>query len=206
MAVPWQRHDASSMATDSVAVRAQSLVVAIERNTMSATTTTTEQPATTRRWTIDPARSAVEFRVRTFWGLKTVSGRFDRFDGSYKAGADSPEIELTIDAESLDTGNKSRDKHLRSADFFHVAEHPQTRFTSTGIVDAGDGTLHVTGKLEAGGNEIQLVFPATSREDGDEMEIEATTVVDQRQLGITASPLGMILAPSTLHVKARLMR
>jgi polyisoprenoid-binding protein YceI len=171
---------------------------------MSATTASPEQQVTARRWTVDPARSTVEFRVRTFWGLSTVSGHFDHFDGFYTIGADGPEVELTIDADSLDTGNKSRDKHLRSADFFSVAEHPQVRYTATRIVDAGNGTLNVTGELEAAGQTIPLTLPATSREDGDELEIEATTVVDQRQLGMTHSPLGMLRSPSTLHVKARL--
>jgi hypothetical protein len=42
------------------------------------------------------------------------------------------------------------------------------------------------------------------RETGDDLEIEATTTVDQRELGMTFSPLGMIRTPSTLHVRARL--
>jgi polyisoprenoid-binding protein YceI len=52
---------------------------------MSTTPTSTEpkQPAAIRRWTLDPARSAVEFKVRHFWGLITVTGDFDRFDGTY---------------------------------------------------------------------------------------------------------------------------
>jgi hypothetical protein len=42
------------------------------------------------------------------------------------------------------------------------------------------------------------------RESGDDLEIEATTTVDQRELGMTFSPFGMIHTPSTLHVRARL--
>jgi polyisoprenoid-binding protein YceI len=162
-----------------------------------------DQPAAIRRWTLDASRSVVEFRVRHFWGLITVSGHFDRFGGAYTVGPDSREIELTIDADSLDTGRGQRDKHLRSADFFHVAEHPQTRFTST-RVDAGDGTLHVSGELEAAGKKESLDFDAAVHEIGDELEIEATTTVDHRLLGMTWSPLGMLRSPATLHVKARL--
>ena len=71
--------------------------------------------------------------MKTFWGLLTVRGHFDRFSGSYEVGPDGATIELTIDADSLDTGNANRDKHLRSTDFFRVAEHPQVRFTSTRV-------------------------------------------------------------------------
>jgi hypothetical protein len=123
---------------------------------MSTTPTSTEQkqPAAIRQWTLDLARSTAEFRVRHFWSLITVSGHFDRFGGTYTVGPDSRQIELTIDADSLVTGNRRRDKHLRSADFFHVAAHPRTRFRSNSVVDAGDGTLRVSGELEAAGKMV----------------------------------------------------
>ena len=37
---------------------------------------------TATRWTVDRDRTVVEFAVKTFWGLTTVRGRFDRFDGA----------------------------------------------------------------------------------------------------------------------------
>ena len=83
-------------------------------------------------------KQSVEFTVKTFWGLMTVRGSFDRFDGSYEVGPDGTTIELTIDADSLDTGNATRDKHLRSTDFFDVDEHPQVRFRSTRVDEADD--------------------------------------------------------------------
>jgi len=171
---------------------------------MSATSSEQTPNTATRQWKLDPTRSTVEFRVRHFWGLITVVGHFDRFEGAYTVGADGPEIELTIDAASLDTGRKARDKHLRSADFFDVAAHPYTRFTSTGVVEAADGDLHVTGELEAAGRRVPLVFDAKLRNAGKEIEIEAATTVDHRLFGMTWSPLGTLRSPSTLHVKARL--
>ena len=158
------------------------------------------------RWTVDRDESFVEFAVKTFWGVTTVRGRFDRFDGSYENGPDGTTIELTIDADSLDTGNKTRDKHLRSTDFFHSTEHPRVRFTSTRVHDVNGEVLHVVGRLEAAGNAVQLEFPATVRPVGDELEIEATTTVDQSQLGMSSGQLGMIRRPATLHVTARLTR
>jgi polyisoprenoid-binding protein YceI len=172
---------------------------------MSATANEQRTTAPTR-WTIDPDESFVEFAIKTFWGATTVRGRFDRFDGSYENGPDGTTIELTIDADSLDTGNRTRDKHLRSTDFFHVTEHPRVRFISTRVHNVNGGLLHVVGRLEAAGNVVLLEFPATVRPVGNGLEIEATTTVDQSQLGMTSGQLGMIRRPATLHVKAHLSR
>jgi polyisoprenoid-binding protein YceI len=163
-----------------------------------------QRTAASTRWTVDASETSVEFAVRTFWGLMAVHGHFDRFDGSYEVGPRATTIELTIDADSLDTGNATRDKHLRSTDFFHVAEHPQVRFTSTRVDHAAGDILHVVGRLEAAGEVVSLEFPATVRQVDGALEIEATATIDQRQLGMTGGRLGMIRPPATLHVKARL--
>jgi polyisoprenoid-binding protein YceI len=95
------------------------------------TATLTEQKvAAPTRWSIDDAESSIEFAVKTFWGLTTLHGRLDRFDGWYEVGPDATTVELTIDADSLDTGNETRDKHLRSADFFRAADYPQVGFST----------------------------------------------------------------------------
>jgi polyisoprenoid-binding protein YceI len=165
---------------------------------------TTPRSSTPPRWALDPQKSSVEFAVKTFWGLATVRGRFERFDGSYDAGPAGQSVELTIDAGSLDTGNGTRDQHLRSADFFHIADHPQVRFTSTRVRNTGDGTLHVEGGLEAAGVVVPLEFDAVMRHVGEELEVEAATTVDPQQFGMSAGLLGMIRPPARLHVTARL--
>ena len=48
---------------------------------------------------------------------------------------------------------------------------------------------------------MPLEFAATVQQLGDALEIEATTTVDQRQLGMSSGRLGMIRPPATLHVK-----
>jgi polyisoprenoid-binding protein YceI len=163
-----------------------------------------QRTAAPTRWSVDRDETSVDFAVETFWGLTTVRGRFDRFDGSYEVGPDGTKIELTIDADSIDTGNRTRDRHLRSTDFFDVAEHPQVRFTSTRVRHAGDGLLRIEGSLEAAGKVAPLEFDAIARQVDDAFEVEATTTVDQRQLGMSSGQLGMIRGPATLHVKARL--
>jgi polyisoprenoid-binding protein YceI len=168
--------------------------------------TTAIEQATTH-WTVDPESTSVEFDVKTFWGLTTVHGRFDRFTGWYDpAGPEGAEIELLIDADSLDTGNETRDRHLRSSGFFYVVEHPWLRYGSTRVDEVSDGVLQVAGILEAAGRATPLEFPATVRQVGDDIEIEVTTTVDQAELGMSSGPLRMIRRPVTLHVNARLSR
>jgi len=81
----------------------------------------------TGTWRLDPARSSVEFHVPHFYGLMTVKGHFDSYHGRLDLSA-HPAVELVIDADSLNTKQKQRDKHLRSEHFFDVANHLQVRF------------------------------------------------------------------------------
>ena len=83
-----------------------------------------EAQTAVERWNADRTWTTVEFEVKHLWGLQTVRGRFRSFDGAYIVGPGGSEIELTIDAASIDTGVARRDKHLRSPDFFFVAMYP----------------------------------------------------------------------------------
>jgi polyisoprenoid-binding protein YceI len=170
---------------------------------MHTTQTENDDAAVTKRWRLDPADSSAEFRVPHFWGLLTVKGRFDRLDGRLDADHDGPRrIELTIEAASVSTRNGRRDRHLRSADFFDVDHHPKLCFRSTAIEAAGNGSLRVHGELTAAGNHVALELEPTVEQTDDRLQIDARTTIDQRQLGITWSPLGMTRAPVAVHVHA----
>jgi polyisoprenoid-binding protein YceI len=158
----------------------------------------------TGTWRLEPTRSSVEFHVRNFYGLQTVKGRFDRYHGALDLSA-RPAVELVVEADSLDTKQAKRDKHLRSADFFDAANHPQIRFVADSATAEGE-VLSVRGLLCAAGEHIPLEVDVTvTRVDG-ELEIEATALADQRELGMTWSPLGILRAPSNLIVRGRLVR
>jgi polyisoprenoid-binding protein YceI len=176
---------------------------------MSPATQTTTTPAVAARltngsWRLDPTRSSVKFHVRHFYGLMTVKGEFADFDGTLDLGA-TPAVELTIQAASLDTNLAKRDEHLRSKDFFDAERHPQVRFVSDRAELDGD-TLRVHGQLHAACRQIPLKLDATMREIDGELEIEAVTEADHRELGMTWSPLGILRAPSKLIVRGRLVR
>jgi polyisoprenoid-binding protein YceI len=172
-------------------------------------TDTTTNPSGTKTlsqgcWRMDPARSSVEFCTPTLWGLATVTGRFDRYDGTLDLER-SPAIELTIDAGSINTNNSFRDRHLRSADFFDANNHPEVRFVSDSVTQEGE-RLKVSGRLHAAGKSLPLEFDARVRRVGDELEVEARTSADQRELGMSHGLLGMIPTPSELIVHGRLVR
>jgi polyisoprenoid-binding protein YceI len=157
------------------------------------------------RWRLDPARSTAEFRVPNFWGLAKVTGRFERFSGWLEVGERGERrLELTIDATSVNTGNDKRDEHLRSGDFFDTERHPTVRFVSTSISDPVGGRIHVQGELLAAGHRVVLELQPTLRQYADRLEVEASAAVDQRELGMTWSPLGVTRAPARLTVHADL--
>ena len=142
--------------------------------------------------------------MRHFYGLMTVKGEFADYEGTLDLGA-TPAVELTIQAASLDTKMAKRDEHLRSEDFFDVERHPQVRFVSESASLDGD-TLRVQRAAHAAGRQIPLELDATVREVDGELEIEAVTEADHRELGMTWSPLGILRAPSKLIVRGRLVR
>ena len=156
------------------------------------------------RWRIDPASSRVEFRTPTLWGLATVKGRFDSYEGTLDLENDRG-IELTIDAASINTNLALRDRHMRSADFFDVANHPQVSFVSDSATLDGE-RLKVRGRLHAAGESIPLELDARLRCVGDELEVDVTTCEDHRRLGMSHGLLGMIRTPSELIVHGRLVR
>ena len=173
---------------------------------MSVThTTSNHRPDETilGRWQLDPRRSTVEFRAWHFWGLGAVKGHFEDYHGRVDLSAD-PAIELTIEAASVQTGNAKRDQHLRSNDFFDTENHPQLRFVSDSVVQAGS-TLKVRGRLFARDQSIPLELDAHIRQIDGGLEIEAATTALHRELGMRWSPLGTIPPRSELLVKGCLV-
>lgn len=156
------------------------------------------------RWQLEPRRSTVEFCVRHFWGLVTVKGHFEEYEGRLDLSAD-PAIELTVDAASIQTGNRKRDEHLRSADFFDVEHHPRVRFESELVELLGD-VIKVHGRLSARGCAIPVELDAQIRRVNGELAIEASTTPSHRDLGMTWNRLGIIRPHSELVVKACLIR
>ena len=93
-------------------------------------------------WTIDPVHSEVSFTVRHMMVSK-VRGRFDKFEGAITTAPDplQSSVTATVDLGSVNTGNETRDNHIRSEDFFHTEKHPTMTFRSIGVRPHGDEFL-----------------------------------------------------------------
>ena len=89
-------------------------------------------------------------------GYSTIFGRFNKSSGSFTVDfqAKTGSVEMNIDAASIDTGDhernglpRTRDEHLRTADFFNVAEFPRITFKSTGVKFNGDAVSEIDGQI-----------------------------------------------------------
>ena len=98
-----------------------------------------------------------------------------------------------------------RDTHVRSPDFFDAEKHPYVRFVSHSATLDGE-RLRVRGRPHARGSSVPLRLDATLRRIGDDLEIEAATEVDHRQLGMTWNRMSLIRIPTKLMVTGRLVR
>ncbi|MFS8524781.1 MAG: YceI family protein [Limnochordales bacterium] len=100
-------------------------------------------------WTIDPSHTIVEFGIRHLM-ITTVKGRFGGVEGTIKGNPDDwtdAEVEVKIDAASVDTRNEDRDNHLRSADFFEVEKYPHLTYKSTKVTKTGENSYTIEGEL-----------------------------------------------------------
>jgi len=100
-------------------------------------------------WTVDPAHTEVGFAVKHLM-ISTVRGRFGAVKGTVEQDDANPlasKIDVTIDVGSIDTRTDQRDAHLRSPDFFDVANYPTMRFVSKRIEGDTSDEFVVVGDL-----------------------------------------------------------
>jgi polyisoprenoid-binding protein YceI len=111
-------------------------------------------------FTIDPAHTRVGFAARHF-GINTVKGKFNEFSGKLIMDGDTlKEATATIQVQSIDTGVKQRDDHLRTPDFFDAKTHPTITFKSKRIEKEGN-QLVMIGDFTMRGVTKELRLPLT---------------------------------------------
>ena len=150
----------------------------------------THTPASTK-WVVDIVHSQVDFRVRHLVG--GVRGTFTKWyallstdDGGWKLG----NVNVSIETESLNTGNSYRDDDLRSDRFFAAKRYPKMTFQGTGFA-ATDSTVELHGLLTIKDHSKPITLTGQYRgiaRDADGREriaFEATGAVDRRDYGIT---------------------
>jgi polyisoprenoid-binding protein YceI len=119
-------------------------------------------PVTPRPHVIDKAHSQINFIADS--RLISARGHFGEWDATISldpANMPAASVTITINAASIDTRVERRDTHLKSADFFDVANHPTVTFASTAVHMKGDGALEIEGDLTIRGTTRRIVVPAT---------------------------------------------
>jgi polyisoprenoid-binding protein YceI len=144
-------------------------------------------------WDIDPVHSDVSFTVRHMMVSK-VRGRFGTFSGEITTGQEitASSVTATLDATSIDTNNEQRDNHIRSADFFDVANHPEWTFVSTGVrEDDGDvlldGELTIKGVTRPVVLSLQVEGFGPDPFGGTRAGFSATTTINRNDFGVDIS-------------------
>jgi polyisoprenoid-binding protein YceI len=97
-----------------------------------------------------------------------VSGIFKTFTGSIDFDEQNPaasKFDVTVDVNSINTGNGLQNKHAKGAEWFDAAKFPAIKYTSTKIVKAGTG-YQVTGNLQIKGVSKEYTIPFTFKKAG----------------------------------------
>jgi len=154
-------------------------------------------------WTLDPQSSSIRLSNKSMWGLAPVKGEFREVSGHGTVSADGGVSgTIRVAAASIDTRNKRRDTHLRSADFFDSASNPDIIFNADGIRPSGQGVA-VTGVLTVRDRTRPLDFEAAATiEENGEICLDAVVHVNQVDFGLTWNLLGTVSKDNTLTIHA----
>jgi polyisoprenoid-binding protein YceI len=111
--------------------------------------------AAPENYTIDPFHTFPNFEVNHL-GMSNIRGQFTKTTGKFSidSAAKTGTLDLTVQTASITTGDgdkagrpRSRDEHLRTPDFFNVAEFPTMTYKATSVKFNGDNPGTVEGNL-----------------------------------------------------------
>lgn len=164
------------------------------------------------RWTIDPAHSTV-VAVAQHLGISSIRGHFAQFTGHLRIAArvEESSVSATIATASIDTGNKERDDHLRSADFLEVDAHPEITYRSTGdLTPAGPDRWTVHGELTMHDHthavDLDLVYLGVGPDPwgGTRAAFRATAELRRDEFAMNYNPMlqaGIAMIGTTMRVE-----
>jgi polyisoprenoid-binding protein YceI len=149
--------------------------------------------AANSNWQIDPAHSSAQFSVRHM-AISTVRGAFSKVSGMVALDdkdISKSTVDVSIDANSVDTRVPDRDNDLRSDKFFDVAHHPSITFKSKKVEQVAPGKLKVTGDLTIRGTTKEVVLdvegPTAPMKDpwgNTRTAATATTKINRQDFGV----------------------
>lgn len=150
----------------------------------------TTQTLTT--YNVDPAHTSVQFKVRHLAFTK-VTGRFTDFDATVRmepGNIETLEAEAKIKTVSINTGDETRDNHLRTNDFFNAEKYPEITFRSTGVHEVNSDNFKLEGELTIRDVTRTVVLDgeylgeATDPWGGNRIALEARTTINRHDYGV----------------------
>ena len=151
-----------------------------------------QPPLGPNQWRIDRSHSAANFSVRHNV-VSTVRGVLGPITGTVEYdGKDinSVKADVSIDMTGINTQNSGRDTHLKSADFFDVANHPNLTFRSKRVEAGAAGRFKLIGDLTIRGNTKEVVLdvegpsPVMKSQRGILTGASATTKISRKEFGV----------------------
>lgn len=100
-------------------------------------------------WALDPSHSRLEFSAKHMV-ISSVKGHFNSYNVNVLTDGNdfkTAQIEVTIDAGSINTGNTDRDNHLKSDDFFNAEKYPEITFKGSSVRQLDEEHYKVLGYL-----------------------------------------------------------
>ncbi len=168
----------------------------LSRTTISATLAAVlavSAAATTTTWQIDPQHTAAGFAVKHLM-ISTVRGQFKGVTGTVNwedQDISKSTVDITIDANTVDTSEPKRDADLKSDKFFDVAKYPTITFKSKKIEQVSAGKLKITGDLTIRGVTKEAVLdvegptpPVKDPWGNTRVAANATTKVNRQDFGV----------------------
>ncbi len=150
--------------------------------------------AASDQYEVDPVHSFVIFRCKNLGqaGAVFIYGRFNEIKGTIVVDKDPAKssVDITINANSIDTGVPDRDNHLKSPDFLNVKQFPTITFKSRKVQAVGKNRYRVTGDLTLHG--VTRTITVTVEKVGEGKNFKGMQVIGfQTTFTIKRSDFGM---------------
>src|SRR4051812_18210360 len=158
-------------------------------------------------WEIDPIHSHVSFALRVM-GVSTTRGSFHALRGRLHIDEQHPAnswVDAQVEAASINTRNKLRDAHLRSAAFFDVKKYSTITFTSTNVELVGGQNYQVTGNLTLHGVTRPITFDVAYHGQSSLMDtrtdLTAKATINRHDFGLGQGAAVRVAASSMVTIE-----
>lgn len=176
------------------------------------------ETATKTTWAIDPTHTEVQFKVKHLV-ISTVTGFFRKFSGSIENDGndfDGASAQFSLDIDSIDTNQKDRDNHLKSADFFAAEEYPTMDFEGELKKISGDD-YKLIGDLTIRGNtkkvEMDVEYGGTMKDPygNTKSGFEINGKINRKDFGLNWNAVteagGVVVSDEVkIHLNAQLVK